>query len=226
MASYSANPNSSYCRAKPLFRSSALCQNSRVSEPGNKAESFCDWCLNIAFLFLINSSGLIGTAISISLIGHSCHAPRYNQTQQSLIHGSFFNSSNAIKMASRQTRCVPWWIRKVSSRINLVWLDLEQEILDDLDVLRAYRIFLYCSGFIEWQIKKMSFIIRQTCIAASGSCFTPSDQSLNFLHLRLIHFSSLFYFGYTRLPYRTMPRISYSAIQVHGQPLGKSRCVE
>ena len=48
--------------------------------PGNGAESFCDWCLKIAWILRRSSSCDIGTSTSASVIGHSCHAPRYSQT--------------------------------------------------------------------------------------------------------------------------------------------------
>ena len=41
-ASYSAMPNLSYSTAVAWFLASARCQNSRSSDPGNRALSFCD----------------------------------------------------------------------------------------------------------------------------------------------------------------------------------------
>ena len=107
MASYSARPSRSYNRAVSAFRSCARFQNSRLSGPGNKARSFCDSCLKIATRFRSTSSGLSGTAISISCGVHSCQAPRYNHTSHDSNHSSSLHRSHARKIAVKQVRCVP-----------------------------------------------------------------------------------------------------------------------
>ena len=44
------------------------------------------WCFRIELRFARNSSGLMGTAISMFSISHSAHAPRYIQMRQSFSH--------------------------------------------------------------------------------------------------------------------------------------------
>ena len=43
IAAYFGNPSLSYRSAVPAFLSSALSQNSRLSDPWNTTPSFCDW---------------------------------------------------------------------------------------------------------------------------------------------------------------------------------------
>ncbi len=169
-----------------LLRASTRCQNSRSSVPGNGAESFCDWCLKIAWILVRSSSCESGTSQVASVTGHSCHAPRYSHTSGGVVvAGKQVGKRGVDGILAEPMGTVR--IGEVAGDEQQVGLFRGDQIAHDRHVVRPDRRLPHRAGPIERQVEEPGVVAAQAERLDAADRLGLADDPLQLLHVGAVH---------------------------------------